>query len=210
MKKIFGFLAILITFNSFGQVPISRGANNSDAFLRDRQNHTGLQAISTISGLQLALDGFKTILDGTGLIRSTNGVITYDNNTYLTSISSTNVIDALGYMPYNANNPSNYITSSSVSSLYSKIASPTFTGTVSGITPVMVNLGNVNNISDINKPISTLQQNALDKKANSLNPIFSGDVEMDSIGNGVVIKSPNGTRFRITVSNSGNIISTSL
>lgn len=44
------------------------------------------------------------------------------------------------------------------------IASPTFTGTVSGITKAMVGLGNVDNTTDINKPISTATQAALDGK----------------------------------------------
>jgi hypothetical protein len=47
------------------------------------------------------------------------------------------------------------------------IASPTFTGTVSGITKSMVGLGNVDNTTDANKPISTATQTALDLKANS-------------------------------------------
>jgi hypothetical protein len=46
------------------------------------------------------------------------------------------------------------------------LASPTFTGTVSGITKTMVGLGNVDNTSDANKPVSTAQQTALDLKAN--------------------------------------------
>lgn len=37
------------------------------------------------------------------------------------------------------------------------VNSPTFTGTVSGITAGMVGLGNVNNTSDVNKPVSTAQ-----------------------------------------------------
>ncbi len=47
------------------------------------------------------------------------------------------------------------------------IASPTFTGTVSGITKTMVGLGNVDDTSDSIKPISTAQQSALDLKLNS-------------------------------------------
>ena len=43
--------------------------------------------------------------------------------------------------------------------------SPVFTGTVSGVTKAMVGLGNVDNISDIDKPVSTLQQLAIDSKA---------------------------------------------
>jgi hypothetical protein len=46
------------------------------------------------------------------------------------------------------------------------IASPTFTGTVGGITAAMVGLGNVNNTADTAKPVSTAQQTALDLKAN--------------------------------------------
>jgi len=41
--------------------------------------------------------------------------------------------------------------------LKADLASPTFTGTVSGITKSMVGLGNVDNTSDANKPVSTLQ-----------------------------------------------------
>jgi hypothetical protein len=46
------------------------------------------------------------------------------------------------------------------------LASPTFTGTVSGITKSMVGLGNVDNTSDLNKPISTATQTALNLKVN--------------------------------------------
>lgn len=45
------------------------------------------------------------------------------------------------------------------------IASPTFTGTVAGVSKSMVGLGNVDNTSDTNKPVSTAQQTALDAKA---------------------------------------------
>ena len=41
------------------------------------------------------------------------------------------------------------------------IDSPTFTGTVSGITAAMVGLGNVNNTSDADKPISNATQLSL-------------------------------------------------
>jgi hypothetical protein len=46
------------------------------------------------------------------------------------------------------------------------LANPTFTGTVSGITKSMVGLGNVDNTSDANKPISTATQTALNLKLN--------------------------------------------
>jgi hypothetical protein len=60
--------------------------------------------------------------------------------------------------------------------LKAPLANPTFTGTVAGITSTMVGLGNVNNTSDANKPISTATQTALDLKAPSANPTFTGTV----------------------------------
>ena len=45
--------------------------------------------------------------------------------------------------------------------LKANIASPTFTGTVNGITKSMVGLGNVDNTSDASKPVSTAQAAAI-------------------------------------------------
>ena len=56
------------------------------------------------------------------------------------------------------------------------LASPTFTGTVSGITKTMVGLENVDNTADTAKPVSTAQQTALDLKANIASPTFTGTV----------------------------------
>lgn len=51
--------------------------------------------------------------------------------------------------------------------LKAPLASPTFTGTVSGITKAMVGLGSVDNTSDASKPISTATQTALNLKVNT-------------------------------------------
>jgi hypothetical protein len=59
---------------------------------------------------------------------------------------------------------------------YAPIDSPTFTGTVSGVTKSMVGLGNVDNTTDAGKPISTATQTALDLKAPLANPTFTGTV----------------------------------
>ena len=56
------------------------------------------------------------------------------------------------------------------------LASPTFTGTIGGITKAMVGLGDVDNTSDLNKPVSTLTQTALDVKAPLASPTFTGTV----------------------------------
>lgn len=51
--------------------------------------------------------------------------------------------------------------------LKANLASPTFTGTVSGITKAMVGLGNVDNTADTAKPVSTAQQTALNGKVDT-------------------------------------------
>jgi hypothetical protein len=71
------------------------------------------------------------------------------------------------------------LTGSSFSADLSVLApkdSPTFTGTVAGITKAMVGLQNVDNTSDASKPVSTATQTALDLKANLNAPTFTGTV----------------------------------
>jgi hypothetical protein len=58
--------------------------------------------------------------------------------------------------------------------LKAPIASPAFTGIVSGISKSMVGLGNVDNTADLIKPISILTQNALNLKAPLASPTFTG------------------------------------
>jgi alpha-tubulin suppressor-like RCC1 family protein len=67
--------------------------------------------------------------------------------------------------------------------LKAPLDSPTFTGTVTGITKSMVGLGDVNNTADADKPVSSAQQaaldaqqSALDLKANLDSPTFTGTV----------------------------------
>jgi hypothetical protein len=79
------------------------------------------------------------------------------------------------------------LSSATAASTYAPIASPTFTGTVNGITKTMVGLGNADNTSDASKPISTATQSALDAKlaistasstyAPKISPIFTGTVD---------------------------------
>jgi hypothetical protein len=52
-------------------------------------------------------------------------------------------------------------------SLKAPLASPTFTGTVSGVTKAMVGLGSVDNTADAAKPVSTATQTALNLKVDS-------------------------------------------
>ena len=90
--------------------------------------------------------------------------------------------------------------------LKANIASPTFTGNVSGITATMIGLGSVDNTADTAKPVSTAQQTAIALKANIASPTFTGtvttpilvvdDIEVDTTGatSGQVLKY-NGTKF---------------
>jgi hypothetical protein len=72
------------------------------------------------------------------------------------------------------------LASSTASSTYAPLANPTFTGTVAGITNTMVGLGNVDNTSDANKPVSTATQTALDLKSPLAGPVFTGTVILPS------------------------------
>ena len=65
--------------------------------------------------------------------------------------------------------------------LKAPLASPTFTGTVAGITKTMVGLSNVDNTSDAAKPVSTAQQTALDLKANLASPTFTGTATIPTL-----------------------------
>ena len=57
-------------------------------------------------------------------------------------------------------------------------ASPTFTGTTTGITKAVIELGNADNTADVDKPISTATQTALDGKFNKTNTYTEGDVDL--------------------------------
>jgi len=61
-------------------------------------------------------------------------------------------------------------------SLKAPLASPTFTGTVAGITKSMVGLGDVDNTSDADKPISTATQEALDVRLST----FASQAEFEA------------------------------
>lgn len=104
-----------------------------------------------------------------------------------TSDIATNSGDIASNVIAIAANTANISTNSTNITLKANIASPTFTGTVTipnltvtgtvtGIVKSDVGLGNVDNTSDANKPVSTAQQTALDLKAPLASPSFAGDV----------------------------------
>ena len=86
-------------------------------------------------------------------------------------------------VPHDRNTPAGDIVATTVQGAINELdtekaplASPTFTGTVSGVSKAMVGLGSVDNTTDIGKPISTATQTALDLKAPLASPTFTGTV----------------------------------
>ncbi len=94
---------------------------------------------------------------------------------------------------------------------YALLAGPTFTGTVGGITKSMVGLGNVDDTTDANKPVSTATQTALDLKLNLSEPAVdyyitnsgSGSYTVNGVANGL-ITFEKGKKYRIHMNASGH------
>ena len=86
-------------------------------------------------------------------------------------------LDTLNELAAALGDDANYATTvTNALSLKAPLANPTFTGTVSGITKLMVGLGNVENTADADKPVSSATQTALDFKAPKAGPTFTGTV----------------------------------
>ena len=128
-----------------------------------------LKPISTAS--QTALDLKAPLASPTftgtvaGISKSMVGLANVDNTTDLLKPISTATQTALDAKSSNTD-----------LALKAPLASPTFTGTVSGITAAMVGLGNADNTTDLLKPLSTATQTALDLKAPLASPTFTGTV----------------------------------
>ena len=76
--------------------------------------------------------------------------------------SATSTLDTLGELAAALGNNASFSTTVAASiGLKAPLASPTFTGTVQGVTKAMVGLGNIDNTSDYNKPVSNATQVAL-------------------------------------------------
>jgi hypothetical protein len=86
-------------------------------------------------------------------------------------------------------------------------------GSAAAITPTSLGLGNVDNTSDANKPVSTDTQAALDLKANASNPTISGGLTVDGSGDftidadaGIILQA--GTTSYLNSATAGNEIAT--
>lgn len=163
---------------------------NASPFVRT--NHTGTQAISTVTGLQTALDD-KQPLDSdltafaaktapVGAVVGTTDTQTLTSKTLTSPVinTPTGIVKAdvgLGSVD-NTSDASKPVSTATTTQLNLKapLASPAFTGTPTGITKAHVGLSNVDDTADTAKPVSTAQQTALNLKANLASPTFTGTV----------------------------------
>jgi len=161
-------------------------ANSTDAFLLSRANHTGSQAISTVTGLQTALDGKEpSITAGTTaqyyrgdktfqtLDKAAVGLSNVDNTSDANKPISTATQTAL-------NAKENTITAGTISQYFR--GDKTF----QTLDKSAVGLSNVDNTSDLNKPISTATQTALNAKQNTIttgtiSQYFRGDLSLATL-----------------------------
>jgi hypothetical protein len=155
-------------------------ANSTDAQLRDRTTHTGTQTASTISDIQSSITNNTAVLANTAKITNATHTGDVTGSAALTlatvnanvgtfnnvAVNGKGLVTSASNVTYATGSGSATGTNTGDQDLSGKanIASPTFTGTVSGITKQMVGLSNADNTSDANKPISTSTQTALNTK----------------------------------------------
>lgn len=247
MRKLLFILFVLSSLSGFGQIvrtlnnvsntadslrPISKYEQTALNLKADAANFTNVnnttdanKPVSTATATALGLK--QNSISGTGLARFTGATVSFDNSAYITGITSGNVTTALGFTPYNATNPSGYISSVPAQSFASLTTKPT-TLSGYGITDSYPLTGNPSaflttvSSSNVTTALGFTPYNATNPSgfisattasstySTVASPLHTGDIETTTVSAGVIVKSPNGTRFRLSVSNTGDIIATSL
>lgn len=147
--------------NSYGLIGTSQYLDVKNTNGYNKEIELDIAAVKT----QLNTDGYLTESSTSTLTNKTLTSPKINENVALTATATElNYVDG--------------VTSAIQTQLDAKapLNSPTFTGTVSGISKSMVGLTSVDDTSDVNKPVSTAQQTALDLKANLNAPTFTGTV----------------------------------
>ncbi len=165
-----------IPLNALGQ-PSGAASLDADGNLIVPENKIIIEGATadanelTIQAPDVESDITVTLPNATGTLALTSDISTAISNLIDAAPAA---LDTLNELAAAINDDASFA-STVTTALASKapLANPTFTGTVSGITKSMVGLGNVDNTTDANKPISTATQNALDLKVNSINPSFT-------------------------------------
>jgi hypothetical protein len=126
------------------------------------------------SNIQSQLDAKLATASASSIYAPLSGA-TFTGNVVLTANTSIGTVSSeeIGFL--------NDVTSSIQTQLNAKAptADPTFTGTVSGVTKGHVGLGNVDNTSDVDKPISNAVQTALDAKLALAGGTMTGKITLD-------------------------------
>lgn len=185
-------------------------ANDTDANLKNRANHTGTQAISTVSGLQTALDdklddsqkgsaNGLAELDSSGLVPNSqlpsyvDDVLEYANFAALPGTGTAGKIyvtlddnktyrwSGSIYVEISASLALGETSATAYRGDRGKIAydhSQLTSGNPHNVTKSDVGLSNVDNTSDVNKPVSTAQQTEIDTKVSLATYAYDTDVTM--------------------------------
>lgn len=179
---------------------------------------TGSDVITTTS-LSNTLTDATTGYVPIGDVGQPDGVASLDSNGKIPLTELGNLIDAapaaldtLNELAAAINDDASYAaTITTALGLKAPLASPTFTGTVAGISKAMVGLTNVDDTSDANKPVSTATQTALDLKLNLSEPAVdyyitnsgSGAYLVNGVSNGT-INFEKGKKYRVHVAATGH------
>ena len=143
----------------------------------------------TVSNFVATPDSFLGV-DSSGYVVKTSSILPSKGGTGISSYT-------LGDMLY-ASGSSTLIKLSGNTSSTKQFLSQTGTGTVSAapawvtLAKLDVGLSNVDNTSDLNKPISTATQTALNLKANIASPVFTGNVTGLGVATGTSFNSITG------------------
>jgi hypothetical protein len=175
-KALTGYSSANGTITATDTILTAIGKLNGNSELKANLNDpefTGNATGSFVGSLQGNATGFTGSLAGdvTGTQGATSIAATTVTGKALTNYSSANGTISADDTILSAINKLN-----GNDGLKANLASPSFTGNVTGITASMVGLGNVDNTSDANKLVSAAQQTALNLKANLTSPNFTGNV----------------------------------
>jgi hypothetical protein len=122
-----------------------------------------------------------TLYDNTGWVQTTTNVVTIGTDPIVfTQFSGAGTYQAGTGLTLTGNtfsiNTATTVDTSTAQTLTNKTLTSPVINTPTGISKSDVGLGNVDNTSDANKPVSTATQSALDLKANLASPTFTGTV----------------------------------
>lgn len=136
--------------------PVSTAQIAADTAAKDRANHTGTQLALTISDFSTAADARITAQKAV-----INGLATLDASTKIpfaqipTGATATTVAIGNDARLSDARIPSNDVSLVHLAGIETISGNKTFSGTVSGLTKTTVGLANVDNTTDVLKPLST-------------------------------------------------------